>query len=79
MMSMATSQGPNTWQRFTSASPLRRVFGRMIGAVLRVNRTSATVLGALRRAAGIHLTADGPLTWIRTFDGYRLAGSYLPA
>jgi len=79
MMSMATSQGPNMRQRFPSASPLRRAFGRMIRAVRYVKRTSATVLGALRRAAGIHVTADGPLTWIRTFDGYRLAGSYLPA
>jgi hypothetical protein len=33
----------------------------------------------LLTSGAVPLTASGPLRWVRSLDGYRLAGSHLPA
>jgi hypothetical protein len=33
----------------------------------------------LQTSGAVPLTAAGPLRWVRALDGYRLAGSHLPA
>ncbi len=35
--------------------------------------------GILLTSGAVPLTAAGPLRWVRSLEGYRLAGSHLPA
>ena len=64
------------------------------GAGRRLRSAARTVIGAVRMAhdeqvrmwecllltsGAVPLTAAGPLRWAPSLDGYRLAGSHLPA
>lgn len=66
----------------TTTGPARsswwRAVGRAFGAMGRMYVEQACTWDAWAAADGAAVPDDGPLTWARTVDGYRLHGSYLP-
>ena len=86
-----TSSGPRALARTTVRTGGQDVMAR---ASRRLWRAVRTVIGAVAMAhheqvrmwecilltsGAAPLTAAGPLRWVRSLDGYRLAGSHLPA
>jgi hypothetical protein len=53
---------------------------RVVALALRTLQREQSLMWELRWQANRAEVAsgDGPLTWVLTLDGYRLAGSYLP-
>jgi len=56
------------------------VVQRVIGAVGMAHHEQVRMWECILETSGsAPLTAAGPLRWVRSLDGYRLAGSHVPA
>ena len=64
--------------------PLRSALGQIVPRVARAVRAAhneqVRMWECILETSGTApLTAAGPLRWVRSLDGYRLAGSHVPA
>jgi hypothetical protein len=74
VIKMTTGQHKPTEPRAARGSLLRRG----ARAIREVNRAQIDGWERYFQAGPASVSHEGPLTWVLTLDGYRLAGSYLP-